>query len=217
MARILGVQQFLSSKKRCMDFDGAWYDLLGRPALTGSWIIWGASGSGKTSFACRLCKYLTRFGRVAYDSLEEGDSLSLQRSFEDVNMMEVSGRLVLLDQMQIDDLSEKLSKRKSWDIVLVDSLQYAGINYSRYKELRLRHPDKLFIFISHARGNNPDGKLAEKVMYDSGCKIFVEGFRADAKSRYLDKGQRQRPFIIWPERAALYWGDNLYKRNDEET
>lgn len=47
MAKILGVQQFLSSKKRSMDFEGAWYDLLGRPATKGSWIIWGASGSGK--------------------------------------------------------------------------------------------------------------------------------------------------------------------------
>lgn len=199
-----------------MDFDGAWYDLLGRPELKGSWIIWGSSGSGKTSFACHLCKYLTRFGRVAYDSLEEGDSLSLQRSFEDVNMMEVSGKLVLLDRMPIDKLSEKLKMRKSWDIVLIDSIQYAGMNYARYQKLREAHPRKLFIFISHAKGNNPDGKLAERVMYDSGCKIYVEGFRADAKSRYLDKGQEQRPFVIWEERASLYWGDQLYKSNMEK-
>lgn len=216
MAKILGVQQFLSSKKRSMDFEGAWYDLLGRPALKGSWIIWGASGSGKTSFACRLCKYLTRFGRVAYNSLEEGDSLSLQRSFEDVNMIEVSGKLVLLDQMPIEELSKKLEKRKSWDIVLIDSLQYASMDYKKYKQLRSKHPNKLFIFISHANGNKPDGSTATKVMYDSGCKIYVEGFRADAKSRYLDKGQEQQPFIIWEERASLYWGDQLYKSNMEE-
>ena len=216
MAKILGVQQFLASKKKSMDFEGAWYDLLGRPALKGSWIIWGASGSGKTSFACRLCKYLTNFGRVAYDSMEEGDSRSLQRSFEDVNMMEVSGRLVLLDQMPIDELSKKLENRKSWDIVLIDSLQYAGMDYKRYKQLREKHPGKLFIFISHAKGNNPDGSTATRVMYDSGCKIYVEGFRADAKSRYLEKGQEQKPFVIWEEKAALYWGDQLYKSNMEE-
>ena len=148
--------------------------------------------------------------------LEEGDSLSLQRSFEDVNMMEVSGKLVLLDRMPIDELSEKLAKRKSWDIVLIDSLQYTGMTYADYKRLRRDHPNKLFIFISHAKGNNPDGKLAEKVMYDSSCKIFVECFRADAKSRYLDKGQTMRPFVIWEERASLFWGDRLYKSNMEE-
>lgn len=216
MAKILGIQQFLSSNKNSMAFDGAWYDLLGRPEMKGSWIIWGASGSGKTTFACRLCKYLTRFGRVAYNSLEEGDSLSLQRSFENVNMMEVSGKLVLLDRMPIDELSEKLAKRKSWDIVLIDSLQYTGMTYADYKKLRQKHPNKLLIFISHARGNNPDGKLAEKVMYDSGCKIFVEGFRADAKSRYLQKEQIQAPYIIWEEKASLFWGDSLYKSNMNE-
>ena len=173
----------------------------------------GASGSGKTSFACRLCKYLTRFGRVAYNSLEEGDSLSLQRSFEDVNMMEVSGKLVLLDQMPIEELSGKLAMRKSWDIVLVDSIQYTGMSYAQYKKLRQRHPDKLFVFISHAKGSNPDGKVAERIMYDSGCKIYIEGFRADAKSRYLDEGQHQKPFVIWRERASLYWGDQLDKSN----
>lgn len=63
MGKVLGVQQFLSAKKRRMEFTGAWYDLLGRPAPYGTWIIWGLSGSGKTSFTCRLAKYLARFGR----------------------------------------------------------------------------------------------------------------------------------------------------------
>lgn len=69
------------------------------------------------------------------------------------------------------------------------------------------------MFISHAKGSNPDGKVAERIMYDSGCKIYIEGFRADAKSRYLDEGQHQKPFVIWRERASLYWGDQLDKSN----
>mgnify|MGYP002229404285 FL=1 len=75
-----------------MDFSGSFYHLLGRPEPQGAWIIWGQSGSGKTTFTCRLAKYLAEFGRVAYLSLEEGDSLSLQRSFQDAGMMEVNGR-----------------------------------------------------------------------------------------------------------------------------
>ena len=43
MGKVLGVQQFLSAKKRRMEFTGAWYDLLGRPAPYGTWIIWGLS------------------------------------------------------------------------------------------------------------------------------------------------------------------------------
>lgn len=209
MGKVLGVQQFLTSRKKRMEFSGPWYDLLGCPEPFGSWIIWGLSGSGKTSFCCRLAKYLTHFGRVAYLSLEEGDSLSLQRTFEDVNMIEVNGKLVLLD-MGVDEMLERLEKPKSWDIVIIDSLQYSQINYDRYKEIRDKFPKKLFIFISHADGKNPKGPAADSIRYDSGCKIYVEAFRATANSRYLKNGQRQKPFIIWEEKAYLYWKDKLY-------
>ena len=190
MGKILGVKQFLQERKKAMDFSGAFYHLLGRPEPQGAWIIWGQSGSGKTTFTCRLAKYLAEFGRVAYLSLEEGDSLSLQRSFQDAGMMEVNGRVVLLD-MNFDEMVEKLAKPKSWDIVIIDSLQYARIDYDTYRDLRSRFPRKLFI------------------CYDCSCKIYVEGFRAVAASRYLDHGQKSHPFIIWEEKAVLYYGQDF--------
>lgn len=208
MGKVLGVQQFLSAKKRRMEFTGAWYDLLGRPAPYGTWIIWGLSGSGKTSFTCRLAKYLARFGRVAYLSLEEGDSLSLQRSFEDAGMMEVNGKLVLLD-MDMGEMLERLEKPKSWDIIIIDSLQYARLTYDDYLEMVKKFPKKLFVFVSHADGKNPKGGTADSIRYDSHCKIYVEAFRATANSRFLDKGQQQKPFIIWEEKAYLYWKDKM--------
>ena len=64
-----GVRELLSMKFDVMQFDGPWYDAFGTPERRGVWIIWGNSGSGKTSFALQLCKYLCRFGRVAYDSM----------------------------------------------------------------------------------------------------------------------------------------------------
>jgi len=139
MGKILGIKQFLQERKKAMDFSGSFYHLLGRPEPQGAWIIWGQSGSGKTTFTCRLAKYLAEFGRVAYLSLEEGDSLSLQRSFQDAGMMEVNGRVVLLD-MNFDEMVEKLAKPKSWDIVIIDSLQYARIDYDTYRDLRSRFP-----------------------------------------------------------------------------
>ena len=96
-SKALGVDQFLKAKKRVMPFEGAWRAAFGQPAYTGSWIIWGASGSGKTRFALQLCKELTKYGRVAYDSLEEGDSLSLQRGFRD--------NFVIIDSLQYTGLS----------------------------------------------------------------------------------------------------------------
>ena len=61
-----GVRELLSMKFDVMDFDGSWYNAFGTPERRGVWIIWGNSGSGKTSFALQLCKYLCRFGRLPH-------------------------------------------------------------------------------------------------------------------------------------------------------
>lgn len=204
--KTLGVEQFLQAKKRVMPFDGAWRASFGQPAYCGSWIIWGVSGSGKTRFALQLCKYLTKFGRVAYDSLEEGDSLSLQRGFRDVNMMEVSSRIVLLDRMPLPELVAYLRKKKAPNFVIIDSLQYTGLTYRDYLALRRQLPNKLLIFISHAAGQEPKGSSAQSIRYDCDCKVRVEGFRAMVASRFAE-GLPQ-PYTIWEEGAAQYWGAN---------
>lgn len=214
MAKTLGVQQFLSINKKTMDFTNDWLDAFGKPEYRGAWIIWGASGSGKTRFALQLCKYLTNFGRVAYNSLEEGDSLSLQRGFRDVNMMEVSRRIILIDREPISELSERLKKKKSPNIIFIDSFQYTGMKYSDYKKLRSDHPDKLFIFISHADGKEPSGRSARSVRYDCDCKIRVEGFKAIVTSRFMEGVGK--PCTIWEEGAARYWGNSDNNQNTEE-
>lgn len=66
------------------------------PARNGVWIVWGASGNGKSSFVMQLAKYLCSFGKVIYDSLEESTGLSFQMSLKRHKMDEVRKRLVIL-------------------------------------------------------------------------------------------------------------------------
>ena len=61
-----------------LDFEGDWLKSLGKPEITGTWLIWGNPGNGKTRFALQLCRYFASFCRVAYNSLEEGDSKSIR-------------------------------------------------------------------------------------------------------------------------------------------
>ena len=82
MARAASLDQVLRTRFKVLPFEGEWKDAIGCPELTGSWIIWGNSGNGKTRFALQLCKYLCQFGRVAYDSLEEGVSVSLVKAIK---------------------------------------------------------------------------------------------------------------------------------------
>ena len=183
-------------------FTGAWEASLGRPAKSGVWIVWGNSGNGKSSFVMQLAKYLCKFEKVLYDSLEESTGLSIQKSLRRHGMAAVSRRFVILDREPIEQLSERLRRKKSPNVVIIDSLQYSGLTYNGFKQLKEAHPKKLFIFISHAAGHHPEGRVGGKVEYDADIKIFVEGFKASCKSRFMDRPGV--PFIIWEEGAVKY-------------
>jgi hypothetical protein len=205
--KALSVRDILRMKKKTLAFTGAWNDAFGLPEAVGVWFIWGHSGNGKTSFVMQLCKELCKFGTVAYDSLEEGYSLTMINTLKRYNMMEVNKKFVLI-QENINDLEVRMNKRKSPDFYVIDSMQYTQMNYARYIKLKEAHKDKLMIIISHARGSNPEGRSANGVMYDAALKIWIEGYKAVSKGRFIGK---IGSYTIWDEGAKRYWGqtDNI--------
>lgn len=212
MGRAISNKNVLTAKFEVAEFDGAFLASFGKPELRGAWIIYGGSGSGKTSFVMQVCKYLTRFRRVAYDSLEQGLSLSLQKAWERVGMEEVGNRIILLNKESLKDLRLRLAKKQSPDVVVVDSVHYwLGLKMSDYINLRNDFPDKLFIFVSHEKGGQPDGKLAQKIRYDSDIKIRVEGYKAFVTTRYevAERSEGGADFIIWEQGAQDYWVDKM--------
>lgn len=200
MKRALTITDIRSYQAKTYLLDGGLDLALGEVELTGSWIVWGGSANGKTRFALQLAKALAKHVRVAYDSLEEGMSLSMRHAIEDVGFADVKRNFVLLDGEGIPELKERLKKQRSPKVVIVDSLQYTGLTYSEYKELRNEFRSKLFIFISHAEGHNPKGAVANSVKYDAFVKIYVEGYRAYPQSRFGGN----EPYTIWEEGAEKY-------------
>jgi len=206
MVRALSPTEVINMKKRTLPFTGAWYDAFGTPEAQGVWFVWGNSGNGKTSFVIQLCKELAKFGKVAYNSLEEGVSLSMQNTLRRFNMTEVNRRFLLLDCEPIDTLSERLAKRKSPDFVVIDSYQYTQMTYRTYLKFKEANRDKLLIFVSHADGTVPAGRSARSVMYDSSLKIWIEGYRAISKGRFIGP---EGKYIIWEEGARRIYGENF--------
>lgn len=201
-----GVREVLSMKFDTFPFSGAWYDAFGTPERRGIWIIWGNTGSGKTSFVMQLCKELCKYGRVAYDSLEEGACLTMQNSLKRFNMQEVNGKFLLLNVEPIDQLCLRMKRQKSPDFVVIDSLQYTQLTYAQFIKIKEAYRNKLIIFISHASGTNPDGRVAKKVAFDAALKIYVEGKRAFSKGRFIGPVGH---FDVWPEEAAAYYGEDV--------
>ena len=113
MGRAISNKNVLAAQFETADFDGPFLESFGRPELRGAWLIWGGSGSGKTTFTLMLCKYLSGFKRVAYDSLEQGLSLSLQKAWERVNMAEAGSNIILLDKEDLQELRTRLISGKA--------------------------------------------------------------------------------------------------------
>jgi hypothetical protein len=210
--RAVSIEDLLSRKFRIMELDGEWKELIGEPEMNGCWLIWANSGNGKTRFCLMLAKYLTKFGKVAYDTLEEGARRSMQKAVSEVNMEGIPKlhRPIFLDREPIDELKVRLKKHKSPDIIFIDSFQYAGLSRTEYIKLKEEFPNKLFIFVSHAEGKNPLGRTAQFVRYDVDVKIRIEGFTAFAVTRYGDS----KAMTIWEKGAAEYW--NQFNNDHED-
>lgn len=200
--RMASAREIMETKFRPMGFDGEMLELFGDPEMTGCWLMWGESTNGKTSGALKLAKYLTRFGVVVYDSVEEGISLSLKKAIAREGMLECKNRFFVLDKEPIPELEARLEKRKSPDIIFIDSIQYTGLNKLTAKVLIQKFPRKLFIFVSHATGKLPDGRTANAIRYDANVKIMVRGYQAKIQSRY--GGDKTKTMIIWREGAENY-------------
>lgn len=202
--RAYSVSNVLSKKFNPLEFYGEWEATLGKPDKAFSAIIWGGTTNGKTEAAMKLAKYLTNFGKVAYDSLEQGLSATIQEALIRNHMDTCGNSFILLDREPFDELLIRMSKPKSPDFLFIDSVQYTRITKAQYyqlKELMLKK-GKGIIWISQAKGKLPKGALADDIMFDVDLKLWVEGFKLFPDGRLNGGGE---PFVVWAQRAAKYW------------
>lgn len=204
----------MNANFRTLDFEGKWLASFGKPAHNFKCLIWGNSRQGKTSFTTQLIKYLSKFGKVYYNSIEEGKSRSMQITWERSGMMEVDGLVTLLDRERIRDVIARLKRQRSIRFLVIDSTQMARLTLDEYLDLvAVARTRVALIFISHADGKEPKGAVAKELKYDADVKIYVEGFRADVASRYGGN----EPYIIWQQGAEDYWGTSLYDKQKKGT
>lgn len=203
MAKALSVDNIMNISHDVYDFTGEWEAAFNKPESRGIWFIYGYSGSGKTSFLLDIAKYFTNFGTVAYNGLEEGKSKSFKDKLQQKNMMEVNGKFVLIND-NLQELDARLSKRRSPDIIIIDSIDYFKMTWAQYLAFKKKHSSKTIIFVSHVKGKNPKSKIAIDVMYDAYIKIWVEGYRATSKGREI--GSNGGIYTIWKEGADRYYG-----------
>jgi hypothetical protein len=205
MARTLSAKQVLTIKFDTIRLGGGWNECVGEIETTGIWFIWGNSGNGKTSAVVSLCKELSAFGKVLYNSREEGVSLTMQNTLRRYGMGELGSRFQLAN-MSLQELDEKISQQRSPKFVVLDSFQFMGLTYKDFRAFCEKHKNKMLIFVSRTRGRQPEGRAAISAMYDASCKIWVEGYKAFSKGRFVGTTGEM---TIWDEGAKKYWSDPI--------
>lgn len=205
MARTLSAKQVLTIKFDTIRLGGGWDECVGEIETTGVWFIWGNSGNGKTSAVVSLCKELSAFGKVLYNSREEGVSLTMQNTLRRYGMGELGSRFQLAN-MSLQELDEKISQQRSPKFVVLDSFQFMGLTYKDFRAFCEKHKNKMLIFVSRTRGRQPEGRAAINAMYDASCKIWVEGYKAFSKGRFVGTTGEM---TIWDEGAKKYWSDPI--------
>lgn len=210
MRKAISNKNVLAAKFDVAEFDGPWLASFGKPELRGVWIVYGGSGCGKTSFVMQLSKYLSRFREVAYNSLEQGLSLSLKTAWERTGMIEAGNRIVLLDKEQLGDLKARLRRKRSPGVVIIDSVHY--LNNFRFPDcIRLVNEfnNKLFVFVVHEKDGQPKDRIGNELLFNADVKIRVVGYKAFFASRYSkeDTNEGGADFVIWEQGARQYWLD----------
>ena len=210
MARTLSAKQVLAKKFKTIELGGKWNDCIGSIGRKGVVFFWGNSGNGKTSAVVLFCKALCQLGlRGIYLSKEEGTDLTMQNTLRRLGMMDC-GRLFQIDgRMSLDELSDRLAKPRSADFCVIDSVQYVQMTYKRFLEFKERHKNKLIILVSQTKGRAPDGRPATRMMYDASLKIWVEGYKAFSKGRFIGPTGE---YTIWEDGAKKYWEGKTQKQ-----
>lgn len=196
MPRVIGVSQILSKEYRELDFEEKWASSFGRPGDPFSMLVYGHPKNGKTSFMMQMAKYLTKFGKVFYNSIEEGDSKSIQDAMIRARMDEIpQGKFMLGTGYYFRDLVEYLKGTNRGKFIILDSRDYMNLTSHQFKTLITRFPNKCFVVICWEQAGKPAGKFAKDIEYMVDIVCHVANYKAKVRGRF-GGGQE---FVIWEE------------------
>ena len=194
MKKALGINDFLSLKFHDYPFTGEWLAAFGSPEKNFKMLIYGPEKNGKTDFTMKLCKYLGTFGKVYYNSSEEGRSKTMQETIRRNNMQEVAGRVLFLHKEDITTLMERLHRKGSPRFVVIDSLDYMELTDNDYKTLTDAFPRKAFIFICWSDPkDNPLLTSAKMIAKRVDIKVKVKQWVAYPTSRFSSELGGNKP------------------------
>ena len=205
----------MSKRFSTLEMGEEYVKYFGEPSDAGIWLIFGKEKNGKSTFALKLAKELSKKKKCLYVSAEEGTDLEFIRACQRAGIDEEDKGLHFIEYEPLEELRERLQRTKSEKIVFIDNITVYNdeLKGGILRELQRENARKLLIFIAHedSTGGEPatsSGKLCRKY-----AKIIchVEGMN-DTISGRCPGGSMQ----VDENTANIYQPNSTDYENDQE-
>lgn len=151
----------------------------------------GDDGHGKTEYTLQLSKMLsTHYGKVHLNNVEQGKHIQIQQSVERNKFEAIpAGKFMYSAITDFKAYKEKLARRNSGRVQIIDSISYWPLNAKQIQELIEDFRRKSFIFVAYKKHYHANKEIAH--LCD--IKVRVEHFRATPRGRF---GGNEN-YVIW--------------------
>jgi hypothetical protein len=206
MGRTLSIHNVFSKKFKKFPFTGVHKDVFGEPEVGGLWIVYGPDKNGKTTLALMLGDYLSRIEPTLYISGEEGICDSFQQTCLRAGLTANNKSLKFLGYITIEELKNRLGKRRSEKIIILDNITVYQEELKNGELLRLskQYPNTTFIFLAHEDKGEPYTATAKACKRYAKIIINIKGLVGFVSGR-CPGGK----IVINEEKAALIHGDSI--------
>lgn len=198
MGKNKGVTEVIGKNRKRVTMDDEWFNHLGNLPHNFRMLIEGKPKNGKTSYCLQLTKMLAKdWGKVYYNSAEEGDTASMAEALDRFAMHEVKGRWILArdEDSVFESMMDNLARRNSGRVVVIDSLDYMRLTLEQYKELEQRFRNKAIIIVCW---NDPMDIHAKRIRYNVNIAVEIRDFVAFPRSRFGGN----KPFNVWKNKPS---------------
>jgi len=203
MVRALSTKNLFDKQYKTFGFSGLWAQAMGEPTRNGIWTIYGKEKHGKTWFTLMIADVLSEFERVLYISAEEGMDKPFVEAVKRAGIKASKSRLNYLEYIPIDELEERLSKRKSPNVIILDNCTIYAPDFKGgvLRKLMHKYPGKLFIYVAHEEKNEPSNALGQMAKKLSKIIVRVQGLTAFISGRCPGG-----TISIDEQKSQLFWG-----------
>jgi hypothetical protein len=194
--KIISSKHLKEQNYKALNFQGAFNELIGQPAVNFFCTVHGKPGEGKSTFCIKFANYLAKnFGTVIYISGEEGFSKTLKDKV--VNNNAETDNLYFADINTFDEIKEEIQP-DTFHFIFIDSLDTLKIDPTRMRELMELYQNSALITISQS---TKDGKMrgSNEIAHDADIVIAVEnGLAITTKNRFKERGKEYPIFETKP-------------------